>query len=102
MFLRLLDYLTTKQHYHQLADGSAVWWSNSQADVETRACLFDDKYKFEESGAFTNELGDQTWLESWQSVTEGCGTPIAPHDGSNAATWSYSETDMKLTLSRKS
>ena len=83
------------------ADGSAVWWSNSQADVETRVCLFDDKYKLEESGTFTNELGDQTWLESWQGafLTEGCGAPIAPHDGSNAATWSYSETDMKLTLS---
>ena len=41
-----------------------------------------------------------TWLEPWQGVDltgdgnvddqdEGCGTPVAPHDGSNAATYTY-------------
>ena len=81
------------------ADGTAVWWSNTQGDVTARACMFDDKFKFQSDGVFKNELGDQTWLEGWQSATEGCGAPIAPHDGSNPATWSYNETDMKLTLS---
>ena len=28
--------------------GSAEWWSNNDADVMTRACLFDDKYIFNE------------------------------------------------------
>ena len=37
-------------------DGS--WWSSSGADVETRACLFDDEYVFSEDGTFQNILQD--------------------------------------------
>ena len=33
-----------------------------------------------------DEMQGSTWLESWQ---EECGTPVAPHDGSNPATYSY-------------
>ena len=62
------------------------WWSNSGADVETRACLFDDEYIFHEDGTFENIFQDTTWLETWQgSPSEQCGTPVAPHDGSNAS-----------------
>jgi hypothetical protein len=37
-------------------------------------------------------MGSETWLETWQNgvENEGCGTPIAPHNGSNAAIW-YSD-----------
>lgn len=76
------------------------WWSNSGADVETRACLFDDEYVFHADGTFENILGDTTWLETWQGVpSEQCGTPVAPHDGSNAATWYYDESAQTITLS---
>ena len=79
-------------------DGS--WWSSSGADVETRACLFDDEYIFSEDGTFQNILQDTTWLEDWQGVTgEQCGAPVAPHDGSNPATWYYDETAQTITLS---
>ena len=62
-------------------DGS--WWSSSGADVETRACLFDDEYVFSEDGTFQNILQDTTWLESWQGVSgEERGPVVAPHDGS--------------------
>jgi hypothetical protein len=75
------------------------WWSSSADDVTTRACLFDDIYRFGADGTFENILGDQTWLEGWQEGQEGegCGTPIAPHDGSNPATYSY--TDNSVTVS---
>ena len=69
-------------------DGS--WWSNSADDVVTRACYFDDDYVFNGDGSFNNVLGDDTWLETWQGVdSDQCGTPVYPHDGSNAATYTY-------------
>ena len=80
--------------------GDGSWWTNSEADAtSTRACLFDDEYVFNTDGSFENKLGGQTWLETWQGVSEGCGTPIAPHDGSNAATWSYDATAATITIS---
>ncbi len=76
------------------------WWSNSLADVTTRDCLFDDQYIFDAGTESTNEAGDtlwtgtyeiltdgSTWLEAWQGATVdggNCGTPVAPHDESNA------------------
>jgi len=68
-------------------DGN-IWWANSEEDVVTRACYFDDDYVFNGDGSFNNVLGDDTWLETWQGVdSDQCGTPVYPHDGSNAATW---------------
>ncbi|MDA9284019.1 T9SS type A sorting domain-containing protein [Flavobacteriaceae bacterium] len=76
------------------------WWGNSDADVITRSCLFNDEYVFNADGSFENVLGSDTWLEPWQAgvAAEGCGTPIAPHDGSNAATWSYSSFTNTITI----
>jgi len=39
-------------------DGS--WWQNSEGDVETRACLFDDEYVFHADGTFENVQGTET------------------------------------------
>ena len=77
-------------------DGS--WWQLGEADVTTRACLLDDLYVFRADGTFKNVLGDETWLEGWQGVDEGCGAPIEPHDGSVPATWSYDAGAGKVTL----
>ena len=79
-------------------DGS--WWSNSADDVTTRGCLFDDEYVFNADGSFQNVLGDDTWNETWQDGVdaEGCGAPVAPHDGSNAATYVHDATASTLTL----
>jgi hypothetical protein len=75
------------------------WWSNSAGDVATRACYFDDEYVFEEGGTFKNVLGDESWIEPWQgSNPEACGAPVAPHDGSNPATWTYDEGAGTITL----
>ena len=69
------------------AANATGWWSNSADDVTTRACLFDDIFRFGEDGSFSNVMGSQTWLEGWQGVDgEQCGAPVAPHDGSNSAT----------------
>ena len=76
--------------------GDTGWWSNSEADVETRACLFDDIYAFNADGSFQNILQDATWLEGWQGVAEGCGTPVAPHDGTAMATWAVDGSSLTL------
>ncbi len=79
--------------------GDFSWWSNTADDVTVRACYFDDEFVFNADGTFQNVLGDETWLEAWQGIAEdGCGAPVAPHDGSNAATWTYDAAGATLTL----
>ncbi len=80
------------------AQGNYTWYSSSPADVTTRACLFDDEYVFNANGSFSNVQGSQTWLEAWQGATDVCGTPVAPHNGSNAATYTYNNVAGTLTL----
>ena len=43
-------------------------------------------------------MGAETWLEPWQagSPAEACGAPIAPHDGSNAATWESTSSTITI------
>ena len=78
-------------------DGS--WWSSSADDVNTRWCFFDDEYVFSPDGSFNNGLQDTTWIEGWQGGSDACGVPVAPHDGSNAATWEYDPGVGTVTLS---
>ncbi|MGB0459543.1 MAG: hypothetical protein ACPGGM_05930, partial [Porticoccaceae bacterium] len=79
--------------------GDTGWWSNSAADVDARACFFDDVYAFNADGSFQNQMGADTWLEGFQGASpDGCGTPVAPWDGSNAATYVYDATAATLTL----
>ena len=68
--------------------------------MNTRASLFDDEYVFNADGSFQNVLGSETWLEAWQAgvTADGCGAPVAPHDGKNAATWSVDETAKTITI----
>jgi len=79
--------------------GDFSWWANTADDVEARACFFDDSFVFNADGSFQNVQDGLTWLEVWQGATEDtCGEPVAPHDGSNAATWSYDEDASTITL----
>jgi|OpeIllAssembly_1097287.scaffolds.fasta_scaffold03524_2 hypothetical protein len=80
------------------SSGSGEWWANSAADITTRACLFDDTYVFGSNGSFNNVLGASTWLEAWQGTADACGTPVAPHNGSNAATYLYDAVAGTITL----
>ena len=79
--------------------GDLSWWSSNADTPAERACLFDDIYRFGVDGTFENVLGDQTWLEGWQEGQEGegCGAPIAPHDGSNAANYTYTDTSVTVS-----
>ena len=79
-------------------DGS--WWASSDGDVTTRACLFDDEYIFNADGSFQNVLGTETWNETWQDGVDadGCGAPVAPHDGSAAATYTHDADANTITL----
>ena len=79
--------------------GSTEWWSNSTDDLAVRDCLFDDLFVFSDDGTFMNEQQGETWLEKWQGVVEDeCGDPVAPHDGSNAATWEFDADNGTITL----
>ena len=71
------------------APGNVDWWSLGAGDLTARACFMDDVYVFGADGSFSLELGDQTWLETWQSDAEACGTPVAPHDGSGTYSYTY-------------
>ena len=79
-----------------------TWWSNSSADVVTRACLFDDIYQINKDGSFRNMLGGSTWLEGWQNADkEGCGAPVFPHDGSTTGKWHIDSTNGQLVIEGK-
>ena len=80
--------------------GDYSWWSNNEADVAARSCLFDDEYVFNADGSFTNVQGSDTWTETWQTgvTVEGCGAAVAPHDGSNAATYTVDATAGTVTI----
>ena len=84
-----------------LAVGPALnnltWFSSSLGDVTTRACLFDDSIKFAPGGVMTHYMGGSTWLEGWQGVPEGCGTPVAPHTG-GAANYTFDSALGTLTV----
>ena len=73
------------------------WWSNSSADLTTRACLFDDSVTFDANGNFMQYMDGNTWLEPFQGVAnEECGAPVAPHDGSGTYTYSFSGTQLTV------
>ena len=38
--------------------------------------MLTDVFTFKADGTYSI-LGDDTWLESWQGVDEGCGAPVA-------------------------
>lgn len=83
--------------------GNIGWWSNNSEDVQTRNCLFDDIFRFGSDGSFANVMGDQTWIETWQqgATSEGCATPIAPHDGSNNASFVFDSGAGTITVNGK-
>ena len=78
--------------------GDNSWWSSTEGDVTLRDCIFDDIFRINPDGTFANEMGDATWVEEWQGEQPSCKTPIAPHDGSNPATYSYDSTAGTLTV----
>lgn len=75
--------------------GSNAWWQNNAADVTARDCFFDDTWTFDAAGNMTIDMGTGTWLETWQGVAEGCGTPLAPFE---SGTYTYSLSGDQLTV----
>jgi hypothetical protein len=78
--------------------GDISWWAIDAAGVEARACFYDDEYVFSADGSFMNVLGAETWVEGWQGGSDACGAPVAPHDGSNPATYVYDAGANQITL----
>ena len=78
--------------------GDMSWWAIDEAGVAARACFFDDTYVFGADGSFMNVLGADTWVEDWQGGGNACDVPVAPHDGSANATYSYDESAGTVTV----
>ena len=78
--------------------GSMEWWASVEAD---RPCWYDDIYDFGADGSFSNVHGDETWVEGWQGGADSCAAPVAPHDGSVDAVFTYDEDASTLTLMGK-
>jgi len=78
--------------------GDISWWAIDAAGVEARACFYDDEYIFGADGSFSNVLGAETWVEGWQGGSEACGAPVAPHNGTNPATYIYDAGTNQITL----
>ncbi len=78
--------------------GDMSWWNCDSGCVVTRACFYDDIYEFGTDGSFTNHLGADTWVEGWQGGSESCAAPVAPHDGSNPATYTLDAANGTFTL----
>jgi hypothetical protein len=49
-------------------------------------------------GSFQNILGADTFLEAWQGVTNECGAPVAPHDGTATATYTFDVAAGTITI----
>ena len=75
------------------------YWGNTEEQVDSRSCLFDDLYIFNADDSFINQMGSETWLEPWQGTDpEACGTPVAPHNGADNFTYVFDESAMTITL----
>ncbi|WP_282117042.1 hypothetical protein [Cellulophaga baltica] len=80
------------------AIGDVSWFSLDAQGIEDRACFIDDEYVFGSGGTFNTILGSETWIEAWQGGTDSCGAPVAPHDGSSAASYSYDDASSTITI----
>ena len=79
--------------------GGSDWWTSSTSDIVSRACFFDDIFRFTADGKFYNLMSGSTWIEDWQANPNNvCDTPVSPHDGSNSATYEFSQANNTITL----
>ncbi|AOW20696.1 hypothetical protein [Urechidicola croceus] len=78
--------------------GDVSWWNCDEGCIAERECFYNDTYVFSEDGTFSNILGPDTWVEDWQGGGNSCGTPVAPYDGSVAATYTHNLADGTVTI----
>lgn len=78
--------------------GDTGWWANDEASVTgARACMFDDVWTFDAAGNFSYQMDGSTFLEAWQGAApDGCGTPVAPFDGTGTYTFTADATSITL------
>jgi hypothetical protein len=81
------------------SENDTSWWASDESTVFERACLFDDIFRFGADGSFSNVMGGQSWIEQWQgNDTDSCSILVAPHDGSNTATYIYDKPGRTITI----
>lgn len=79
------------------AKGDYSWWGLPASDLTVRACQMDDRFVFNQDGTFENIMDGSTWLEGWQGK-DGCGTPVAPHDGTSKGKWVADKNAGTITI----
>jgi hypothetical protein len=79
------------------ASGNYNWWSISAEDLTTRACLLDDVFELDNDGTFSIQMDGSTWIEGWQGGSDACGTPVAPHNGSQSGQWAATATELTIS-----
>ena len=64
--------------------------------AEEYADVCDAAWKGMTNGDFDIEFGGETWVEEWQDLIgqDSCRAPVAPHDNSNPAGYSFDTDDM--------
>jgi hypothetical protein len=76
--------------------GSNEWWNPGDL-AAGRPCHADDQVVLNSDGSFQNIFGADTWVEAWQDgLGDGCRAAVAPHNGSNAATWAFDGTNLTV------
>ena len=73
------------------------WWTLDADGVIARSCLIDDSIVFNSDGTYDHYMDESTWLEEWQGVEEGCGEPIAPHDGGMSFGYTFENGVLTVT-----
>lgn len=81
--------------------GDVSWFACDGDCITERACYYNDTYTFSSDGSFSNGFGGdgETWVEEWQSGNpDACAAPVAPHNASNSATYTFDPQDGTVTL----
>lgn len=66
-------------------DFSATWWSNTEADVDTRSCQFNDEFTFNLDGTLSRDLQGDIWVDEEGGTNPYPSDIIANNDGSMTA-----------------
>ena len=81
------------------SDFSQTWWSNTEADVQTRSCHFNDEMTFNYDGTMDRDLKGDIWVDEEGDTNPFPSDIIANNDGSMTAgcyDWSVINSDYSV------
>lgn len=78
------------------APGSDAYYPNGEDISEARACLFNDRFIFNEDGTFTYDPVGDIYGEAYMGVEEGC-QPVSNLEGTAGEAWGAGTHDFSFT-----